>query len=146
MTGEQKWTSPTTAEIRDLLRAARTIAVVGASDKPTRPSYEVSSYLAKQTDYEVWFVNPHLTTLFDRPAFPSLAELPAAPDLVDVFRRHSELRNVAEQAIAVDAGTLWFQLGLYDEAVAQLATSAGLTVVMDRCLRVQHSWMIGPSR
>jgi len=146
MTDKHHWTSPTTADIRELLRGARTVAVVGASEKPTRPSYEVSSYLVTQTDYEVWFVNPSLTTLLGRPVFPSLADLPSPPDLVDVFRRRSELANVADQAVTAKAGTLWFQLGLYDESVADAAASAGLTVVMDRCLRVQHSWLIGPSR
>ncbi|MBB2894727.1 CoA-binding protein [Flexivirga oryzae] len=146
MTDKHSWTSPTTSDIRELLEGARTVAVVGASDNPTRPSYDVSSYLVSQTDYEVWFVNPNLTTLLGKPVFPSLAALPEAPDLVDVFRRRSELANVAEQAVAAKAGTLWFQLGLYDEAVAGTATAAGLTVVMDRCLRVQHSWLIGPHR
>ena len=96
MTDKHSWTSPTTSDIRELLKGARTVAVVGASDNPTRPSYDVSSYLVNQTDYEVWFVNPNLTTLLGKPVFPSLAALPEAPDLVDVFRRRSELANVAE--------------------------------------------------
>lgn len=137
------WRSPTTADIRELLTSARTVAVVGVSDKPTRPSHEVASYLVHHTDYEVWFVNPHLTTLFGRPVLPSLADLPAAPDIVDVFRRRTELSGVTEEAVSIGAGALWFQLGLYDEAAADTASAAGLTVVMDRCLKVQHAGLIG---
>lgn len=129
-----------------MLRTARTVAVVGVSDKPERPSHEIASYLIEHTDYEVWLVNPRLTTLFGRTVYPSLADLPAAPDIVDVFRRHTELAHVTDEAIAVHATTLWFQLGLYDETAAAAATSAGLTVVMDRCLKVDHLALIGPTQ
>lgn len=122
------------------------MAVVGVSDKPTRPSHGVAAYLLEHTDFEVWFVNPRLTTLMGRPVHPSLADLPAAPDIVDVFRRPSELPAVTDDAIAAGAGALWTQLGLYDESVAATASSAGLTVVMDRCLMVEHRALIGPAR
>jgi uncharacterized protein len=140
------WSAPTADATRDLLRATRSVAVVGVSDKPDRPSHGVASYLIEHTDYEVWLVNPRLTTLFGRTVHPSLAELPAAPDLVDVFRRSSELPGVTEEAIDADARALWFQLGLYDEKAALTATSAGLTVVMDRCLKVEHQVLVGPTR
>lgn len=140
------WTAPTPEQTRELLRATRTVAVVGVSDKPDRPSHGVASYLIEHTDYEVWLVNPRLTTLFDRTVHPSLAELPAAPDLVDVFRRSTELPGITDEAIAADAKSLWFQLGLYDEKAALTGISAGLTVVMDRCLKVEHQALIGPTR
>lgn len=143
MSDAPSWTSPTAEERTKILQATRTVAVVGVSDNPMRPSHGVASYLIDHTDYEVWLVNPNLTTLFDRPVYASLADLPAAPDMVDVFRRHTELARVTDEAIAARATTLWFQLGLYDEKAATTATSAGLTVVMDRCLKVEHSALIG---
>ncbi|NNG38897.1 CoA-binding protein [Flexivirga sp. ID2601S] len=125
-------------DVRAILRDARTIAIVGASDRPDRASYGVADYLRRNTDYELWFVNPRLTELFGRPVYPDLASLPGAPDVVDVFRRSSELPQVAEEAIAAHAKVLWLQLGLADETVATTARSAGLQVVMDRCLKVEH--------
>ncbi|GGB28416.1 hypothetical protein GCM10011492_18300 [Flexivirga endophytica] len=145
MSEQPKWTGPTRPELRGLLRDARTVAVVGVSDKPARPSHGVAAYLIEHTHYEVWLVNPHLTTLFGRTVYPSLAALPSAPDIVDVFRRSSELPGITDEAIAVGANTLWFQLGLYDERLATAATSAGLTVVMDRCLKVEHRALLGPA-
>lgn len=143
---DESWRPPTTDDVREVLSTARTVAVVGVSDKPHRPSYEVASYLIEHTDYEVWLVNPRLKTVFGRTVYPSLADLPAAPDIVDVFRRHTELAGVADEAIAARARTLWFQLDLYDEKAAVTAISAGLTVVMDRCLKVEHSALLGAIR
>lgn len=146
MSDEQSWRPPTTDAVREVLSSARTVAVVGVSDKPERASHDVTSYLIDHSDYEVWLVNPRLTSLFGRAVYPSLADLPAAPDVVDVFRRHTELAHITDQAIAAHAGTLWFQLGLYDETAASRAASAGLTVIMDRCLKVEHSALLGPAR
>lgn len=146
MNDTTNWIPPTRDETRELLRAARTVAVVGVSDKPERPSHGVASYLIEHTDYEVWLVNPTITTLFGRTVHPSLADLPAAPDIVDVFRRHTELPGLTDEAIAAGAKALWFQLGLYDEKAATTATAAGLTIVMDRCLKVEHSALIGANR
>lgn len=145
MTQDQRWTAPTTADIRAVLRTARTVAVVGVSDKPDRPSHGVARYLIEHTGYDVWLVNPKLTSLFGQTVYPSLADLPSAPDIVDVFRRSSELATVADDAIATQARVLWLQLGLYDETVAATAASADLTVVMDRCLKVDHSALVGPT-
>jgi Predicted CoA-binding protein len=141
----ERWRPPTTAETREVLQTARTIAVVGVSADPTRPSHGVAAYLVEHTDYEVWLVNPNLTTLFGRTVYPSLADLPSAPDIIDVFRRASELPGITDEAIAAHARVLWFQLGLYDETLATAATSAGLTVVMDRCLKVEHRALVGPA-
>lgn len=143
---EQSWKPPTTADVREVLSTTRTVAVVGVSDKPDRPSHEVASYLIEHTDYEVWLVNPHLTTLFGHTVYPSLADLPSPPDIVDVFRRVSELPGITDEAIAAHARVLWFQLGLYDETAASTATSAGLTVVMNKCLKVEHSALVGAKR
>lgn len=146
MNNSPKWTGPpSTTEIHQALHDARTVAVVGASDKPSRPSHGVAAYLLQRAGYEVWPVNPHLTTLLGRTVYPSLADLPAPPDIVNVFRRRSELVHIADQAVAAHARVLWFQLGLYDEAAATSATAAGLTVVMDRCIKIDHAALIGPT-
>jgi predicted CoA-binding protein len=133
------WTPPTARERLAILRATRTVAIVGASANSSRASNFVTTYLMAESDFELWFVNPRETEIFGRPVYPSLAALPAPPDLVDVFRRPADLPEVAEEAIAADASTLWLQLGLRDAAVAERASAAGLAVVMDRCLKIEHA-------
>lgn len=122
-----------------ILRATRTVAMLGASANPARPSYFVATYLLASTDYEVWFVNPTVDEILGRPVYPSLADLPAPPDLVDVFRRADDLPQVLDETIAAGATTLWLQLGLRDDAIAGRARAAGLQVVMDRCLKIEHA-------
>ena len=133
------WTGPSARERKRLLDSTRTVAVVGASDNPSRASYFVATYLLSTTPYEVWFVNPRVDEILGRPVYPSLADLPGTPDVVDVFRRPADLPQVGEEAVAAGAGTLWLQLGLWDEDVAREAEDAGLTVVMDRCLKIEHA-------
>ena len=133
------WTAPNARERLDILRATRTIAIVGASDNPARASYFVGSYLLSSTDYTVWFVTPTSPTVLGHPTCPSLADLPESPDLVDVFRKPSDLPDVLDDAIAAGAKTLWLQLGLYDEAVAERGAEAGLNVVMNRCVKIEHA-------
>ncbi len=128
----------TDQRLADILGATRSVAVVGISDDPSRPSNEVTRYLTSSTGYRVELVNPRLTQLFGRPVYPSLAQLPEPPDLVTVFRRQAALPGVAEEAVAAGARTLWLQLGLYDADVARYAEQAGLAVVMDRCIKVEH--------
>ena len=124
-------------DIRSLLRAAETIAVVGASDNPARASFQVGQYLIKN-GYTVWFVNPNLDTIVGQPVFPSLLDLPSAPDIVDVFRKPADLPAVLAEAISCGAKTLWLQLGIRDEHIERDAIAAGMNVVMDRCIMVDH--------
>lgn len=127
-------------DIATILRTTRTIAMVGISSNPSRPSNSVARYLlAEAPEYRLFFVNPHETEVFGRPVYPSLSELPEVPDLVDVFRRVEQLPEVAADAVAVGARTLWFQLGLIHEAAASTARAAGLTVVQDRCIEMEHA-------
>ncbi len=133
------WTGPTARQRRDLLQRTRTIAVLGASDKPSRASFFVATYLLSSTDYEVWFVNPHVREILGHPVYPSLAELPGVPDLVEVFRRPSDLPAVLEETLAAGSPALWLQLGLWDEETARRGEAAGLTVVMDRCVKIEHA-------
>jgi hypothetical protein len=115
------------------------VAIVGASPNPSRASYFVLTYLLADTDFQLFLVNPTATEILGLPVYPRLADLPTVPDLVDVFRRAEDLPAVAEDAIAVGASTLWFQLGLRHDAAAQRAHDAGLTVVADRCLKIEHA-------
>ena len=135
----QPWTGPGAAARQAILRRTRTVAIVGASDNPARASYFVATYLLSSSPYEVWFVNPRATTILGRPVHPSLDALPGVPDLVDVFRRHDDLPQVLDETLAVGAGTLWLQLGSRHDDVAQRAVAAGLDLVMDRCLKIEHA-------
>ena len=134
------WEPPSAAERRRILREARTIAVVGASANPARPSNFVLTYLASSSaDYEVWPVTPRGGEILGMRTYPSLADLPGPPDIVDVFRRESELPGVAEEAVAAGAGTLWMQLGLHSDEAVRIAHEAGLSVVSNRCLKIEHA-------
>ncbi|WP_127131463.1 CoA-binding protein [Georgenia sp. SYP-B2076] len=136
---ERTWVGPSAVERLGILRGTRSIAIVGASDKPSRASYFVSTYLLSSSPYTVYFVNPVVKEILGRPVYPSLADLPEAPDLVDVFRRHDDLPQVLEETKAVGAKTLWLQLGSWHEEVARDAEAAGVQVVMDRCLKIEHA-------
>jgi predicted CoA-binding protein len=134
------WENPTAVQRQQILRATRTVAVVGASPNPARASNFVATYLLASTDYDVYFVNPNATEILGRPVFKRLADLPVVPDLVDVFRRREDLPSVLDDVLALDGvSTFWLQFGLFDEDVARRAEAAGLTVVMDRCLKVEHA-------
>ena len=131
---------PTDGEVAALLTRVRTIAVVGISSDPTRASHGVASYLLQRApEYELWFVNPTETEVLGQRCYPSLADLPIVPDLVDVFRRVDALPAATAQAIAVGAPALWFQLGLRHVAAARAARDAGLFVVQDRCIKIEHA-------
>jgi uncharacterized protein len=134
------WTPPTAAERRRILRAARTVAVVGASANPARPANFVLTYLlSSSADYEVWPVTPNETEILGVETFPSLADLPGAPDIVDVFRRADQLPGVAREAVAAGAKALWMQLGLHSDEAVEIAHAAGLDVVSNRCLKIEHA-------
>ena len=98
--------------------------------------------MAKASDYELYLVNPTISEVDGTPAYPSLADLPVVPDLVDVFRRHEFLPSVLQDTINVGAKTLWLQQGLWHEQVAREGEAAGLQVVMDRCLKVDYARLI----
>lgn len=123
----------------DLLNRARSIAIVGMSSTPSRSSHFVATYLLGSTDYDVHFVNPRETEILGRPVHPTLAALPVVPDLVDGFRRVDDLPEVTRDAIDVGASALWFQLGLEHHEAAATAVEAGLDVVQNRCLKVEHA-------
>ncbi len=127
---------------KSLLKEAKTIAVVGHSDKPHRTSYRIAEYL-RQVGYRVYAVNPTISEVAGERAYPSLADLPEKVDIVNVFRRSEELDQVVAQAVAAGAGSVWAQLGVADEAAAQRAEAAGVPIVMDRCIMVDHRNLLG---
>ncbi|MGE2692083.1 CoA-binding protein [Mycolicibacterium pulveris] len=129
-------------DLEQILRETRTVAIVGASANPARASHEVWTYLKSASDYELYLVNPTISEVEGTPVYPSLADLPMVPDLVDVFRRREHLPSVLDDAVAVGAKVLWLQLGLHHEQVARDGEAAGLQVVMDRCLKVDHARLL----
>lgn len=133
------WTAPDDATIAQILRETKSIAIVGVSANPDRPSHGVYQYLAARSPYRIFLVNPTISELDGETVYPSLEALPETPDLVDVFRRREELAGIAQEAIAIGARTLWFQLDLVDTAAANTATDAGLQVVMDRCTEIEFA-------
>ncbi len=140
----EAWRPPSARERFAILQRTRTVAMVGASSNPARPSHFVATYLvSSSTDFVVWFVNPRETTILGRPVYPSLDALPEPPDLVDVFRRADDLPGVARDAVAVGARTFWAQLGLWSDEAARIAHEAGLDVVMNRCLKIEHARFAG---
>jgi predicted CoA-binding protein len=138
-TAERSWVGPSAPERLNILRNTKSIAIVGASDKPSRASYFVSTYLLSSSPYKVYFVNPVAKEILGQPVYKSLADLPEVPDLVDVFRKHDDLPTVLEETLAVGAKTIWLQLGSWHEEVAAKAEAAGLNVVMDRCVKIEHA-------
>ena len=138
------WEPPSAGARRAILRGAKTIAVVGASSNPARASHFVLTYLlSSSADYEVWPVTPREDEILGVQAYPSLAELPGAPDLVDVFRRTDQLPGVAEEAVAAGAKVFWMQLGLHSDEAVEIAHAAGLDVVTNRCLKIEHARFAG---
>jgi predicted CoA-binding protein len=127
--------NPNDDELRKILGEARTIAVVGASSRPERPSYGVFQRL-QRAGYCVIPVNPFETQVHGEPAYPALVDVPDPIDIVDVFRRADQTPAVASDAVAVRAKVLWLQLGIVNEEAARLARAGGLTVVMDMCMAV----------
>ena len=123
--------------IRRILDECRTIAVVGLSSDPSRPSNSVSGYM-RRNGYRVIPVNPNETSVFDEHSYPDLSAVPEKIELVDIFRRSDEAGKAVDQAIAVGAKAVWLQEGVIDRAAAQRALDAGLMVVMDRCWLKEH--------
>lgn len=127
--------------IPDLLRSAKTIAVVGLSSNRKRPSYSVSEYM-QRAGYRIVPVNPKETEVLGERAYASLEAVPERIDIVDVFRRSEFVAEIVEAAIRVGARAVWMQEGVSDDAAAERARAAGLAVVMDRCILKEHRKMV----
>ena len=125
-------------ELAQLLSKTKRVAVVGISDKEDRPSNGVSRWLMRNSHLELYFVNPALTTVLGQPCYASLADIPEPIDMVDIFRKVSDIPAVVDEAMAIGAKSIWIQLGLVDEASATRAVNAGLDVAMDLCIKVEY--------
>jgi predicted CoA-binding protein len=136
---ERSWTGPSAKERQAILRRATSVAIVGASPNAARSSYFVGTYLQQSSDYRVYFVNPNATEILGQEAYPDLASLPEVPDIVDVFRKAGDIPSVVDDVVAVGAPVIWVQLGIWNQEAAEDAEARGLTVVMDRCIKVEHA-------
>ena len=136
--------SPEDRELRALLGAVHTVAVVGLSSNPARPSYQVARYL-QEHGYRIVPVNPNESDVLGEPAYPSLAEIPkdVGVEVVDVFRRAEETPEVARQAVAAGARVLWLQEDIVSEEAARIATEGGLDVIMGVCIRHVRARLMG---
>lgn len=129
-------------EIRTLLQESKTIAIVGASTNPNRTSYEIMEVLL-QRGYTCIPVNPLYDEVLGQKCYASLSDIPVPIDIVDVFRKVEDIAPVVDEAIAIKARSIWLQLHLRDDIAAEKAYRAGLQVVQDRCIMVEHSLLIG---
>jgi predicted CoA-binding protein len=128
--------------IQRVLHTARTIAIVGLSSNELRASYFVGYYL-KRHGYQVIPVNPRETAILGETCYPSLLDVPVPVDVVNVFRAPDALPDIARQAVKIRAGALWCQFGVINAEGAQIAEDGGMTVIMDRCLKVEHARYVG---
>jgi len=140
----------TNTEVKDILMAAKTVAVIGVSAKPDRASHQVAAYLIEQSHFEVFLINPaHSENILGQKVYPNLASLPVIPDIVDVFRKGEDMPGVFEKEFPAIANncqgkTWWMQLGIRNENVAELAKTAGMHVVQDRCIKVDYMQLVPP--
>ncbi len=128
-------------KIREILKTARSIAVVGASPKPWRDSGNIARFLREQ-GYTVFPVNPSYTEIDNQRCYPTLQHLPVSIDVVDVFRRPDVLLPIVDDAIAIRARVLWCQLGVVNEEAAERAVNAGMDVVMDHCIAIEYRRLV----
>ena len=124
MSTERTWVGPSAPERLNILRNTESIAIVGMSNKPARASYFVATYLLSSSPYRVYFVNPVLDEVLGQKVYPSLADLPEVPDMVDAFRKDADLPGVAQEAVDLGAKTVWMQLGSWSEEAAAIAENA----------------------
>jgi predicted CoA-binding protein len=128
--------------LRRILRECRVLAVVGLSADWYRPSYFAAKYM-QEHGYRVIPVNPKYDSILGERCYKSLRDIPEKVDLVDIFRKTQDVMPIAEEAVAIGAKVLWQQLGVKNEAAAELARAAGLETVMDRCVKIEHGRLFG---
>jgi len=126
---------------RQILTQSKTIAVVGLSDNPQRPSHAVARYM-QEHGYRIIPVNPGCNEILGERCYPDLQSIPEKVDLVDVFRKPADTPEIAKAAVAIGAKALWLQLGVVNDETRQIAQSGGLQVIMDRCLKIDHAHLM----
>ena len=130
------------AGLRGILARSRTLAIVGLSAQWYRPSYFAAKYM-QDHGYRIVPVNPRYAEVLGETCYPSLRAIPGRVDLVDCFRRSEEILAIADDSIAIGAKVLWMQLGIVNDDAAQRAAAAGLDVVMNRCVKIEHARILG---
>ena len=137
------FTEPIAMERLKYMQDAKNVAIVGASDNPARASYFVATYLLSASHFKLFFVNPRLEQILGQKVYKSLADIEEPIDIVDVFRKASDIPGVLDEAIAIKAKTFWMQLGVTDQAAAERGVAAGINVVQDKCLKIEHARFAG---
>jgi predicted CoA-binding protein len=137
------FTEPNAMERLKYMQDAKNVAIVGASDNPARASYFVATYLLSASHFKLFFVNPRLDEILGQKVYKSLADIEEPIDIVDVFRKASDIPGVLDEAIAIAAKTFWMQLGITDQASAERGVAAGINVVQDKCLKIEHARFAG---
>ena len=132
------WIAPSQDQVKELVNSVKTIAIVGVSNKPDRASYSVAKHLIDSGDFEIYLVNPLYDEVLGKKVYKSLEEIPVQIDVIDVFRKVSDLPPIFESAKKIGAKNIWLQLGIVDENLAADAQAHGIGVVMDRCLKVDY--------
>jgi uncharacterized protein len=130
--------NPDRQEIGEILKKNKTIAVVGLSDNPERTSYMVSEAM-QNSGYEIIPVNPNAEHILGEKSYSSLKEIAGKVDIVNVFRRSEHVMDIAKDAVEIGANVLWTQIGVVNEEAFEFAKNNGLTVIMDRCIKVEHA-------
>lgn len=136
------WSAPTNEEVRQLLQESKNVAIVGISNKADRASYQVAQWLQQNSHFTLFFVNPVIDEVLGQKTYPSLADIPEKIDIVDVFRKAEDCPSVLEKAIEIGAKSIWLQLGISSDEVSEKGSSAGMQVVMDRCIKVDFANLI----
>ncbi len=132
----------TIAQLRHILKESRNIAVVGLSADWFRPSYFAAKYM-QEHGYRIIPINPKYSEILGERCYPDLASVPDKIDIVDVFRKSADCAPIAQQAVAIGAKTLWLQIGVVNEEARHIAEAAGLSVVMDRCVKIEYARLFG---
>jgi predicted CoA-binding protein len=129
-------------KLRRILKTSKTLAVVGLSANWYRPSFFAAKYM-QEHGYRIFPVNPAYNEVLGEKCYPSLRDIPEPVDIVDCFRKSEEIGPIAEEAVAIGAKVLWMQIGVINEAARERAEQAGLDVVMDRCVKIEHARLFG---
>lgn len=136
------WSAQSSDKIKGILLESKNVAVVGISNKEDRASYQVAKWLQQNSHFNLFFVNPVIDEVLGQKTYPSLADIPEKIDIVDVFRKSEDCLPVFEKALEIGAKTIWLQLGITNDEVAEKGTAAGIQVVMDRCIKVDYAALI----
>ena len=136
------WSAPTNSDVKALLKGAKNVAIVGISDKEDRASFQVARWLQTNSHLTLFFVNPVIDEVLGQKTYASLADISEPIDIVDVFRKSEDCPATLDQAIAVGAKSIWLQLGIINDEVGERGATAGMQVVMDRCIKVDYDQLI----